>query len=461
MTKLEKQQELAKLSDKLSTLKKARELSNRPYSPEERADIQASLARKEALEAEIKQEDDDEANDAKISSLATDLTKSNGRKSQPDMLGVFDDSKGQPNIKAPEPFKSFGEQLQSIAYAGIHGNQAGSYDNRLKWDNLAAATGSAQASVPSDGGFLIQKDFTTELLRKVNDTSSLKSGIQDVFKGIRMIPIGEGFDGLNAPTIDETSRVGGSRWGGVQMYWGAENDSATAKKPKFRNMQMELIDLIGLAYASNRALRDATSLQAVFMDAFSEETTFMIEDSFVNGTGAGQPLGILNCDAKVSVSKETGQGAATIVKENIDKMWSRMWGRSRANAVWLINQDVETQLATLNQSVGVGGVPVYLPPGGLADAPLARLKGRPVIPVEYCATLGTVGDIILADMQQIVGIDKDQMAADSSVHVRFITNENTFRFIYRFNAQPIWNSAITPYKGTNTLSPFVVLATRA
>jgi hypothetical protein len=53
------------------------------------------------------------------------------------------------------------------------------------------------------------------------------------------------------------------------------------------------------------------------------------------------------------------------------------------------------------------------------------------------------------------------MPADSSIHVRFMTNETTFRFIYRFNAQPIWNSAITPFKGSNTLSPFVALATRS
>jgi HK97 family phage major capsid protein len=66
--------------------------------------------------------------------------------------------------------------------------------------------------------------------------------------------------------------------------------------------------------------------------------------------------------------------------------------------------------------------------------------GRPVIPVEYCATLGTVGDIISADFLRYIGIEKDAMQADSSIHVRFITNESTFRFIYRYDAQPTWNA---------------------
>jgi HK97 family phage major capsid protein len=86
-----------------------------------------------------------------------------------------------------------------------------------------------------------------------------------------------------------------------------------------------------------------------------------------------------------------------------------------------------------------------------------------VIPIEYCATIGTVGDLLLADMSQVVAIEKGGMAADSSIHVRFTTNEQTFRFIYRYDAQPVWNSVLTPFKGasTTTQSPFVALATRS
>jgi hypothetical protein len=45
--------------------------------------------------------------------------------------------------------------------------------------------------------------------------------------------------------------------------------------------------------------------------------------------------------------------------------------------------------------------------------------------------------------------------------VAFLTDEEVFRWILRFDGQPIRNSALTPYKGTNTTSPFVTLATRA
>jgi hypothetical protein len=48
-----------------------------------------------------------------------------------------------------------------------------------------------------------------------------------------------------------------------------------------------------------------------------------------------------------------------------------------------------------------------------------------------------------------------------SVHVRFLYDEQVFKFTYRVDGQPIWSSALTPFKGSNTLSPFVALQTRA
>ena len=64
----------------------------------------------------------------------------------------------------------------------------------------------------------------------------------------------------------------------------------------------------------------------------------------INGTGAGQPLGLLNADATISVAKETGQAAATVLSENIFGMWARLHAPRRQNAVWLINQEIEPQL---------------------------------------------------------------------------------------------------------------------
>jgi HK97 family phage major capsid protein len=129
--------------------------------------------------------------------------------------------------------------------------------------------------------------------------------------------------------------------------------------------------------------------------------------------------------------------------------------------VWIINQDIEPELFELSIPVGTGGIPVYQPANGLADAPFSTLMGRPVIPVEHCATLGTVNDIALVDFSQYLMIDKGTPKQDVSIHVRFINDESAFRIVYRVDGQPIWNSALTPKKGSNTLSPYITLATRS
>lgn len=318
---------------------------------------------------------------------------------------------------------------------------------------IQAAAQGAGETIGADGGLFVQTDVASELIRNIFDTGQL-------LRRLRRIPVGPNSNGTALRAVDETSRATGSRWGGVQAYWVDEGTAPTASKPRFRKLELKLNKAAALGYATDELLQDGVAMGSIMFQAFQEELTFLVEDAIINGTGAGQPLGILNADAEVSVAKETGQAAATIVKENIDKMYSRMWARSRGNSVWLINQDTEPQLEQLSAVVGTGGVPVYLPPGGIADTPNARLKGRPVVPVEYCATLGTVGDILLVDLNQYLFIAKLLQTA-SSMHVAFTTDEQAFRVTWRVDGKPAWISALTPFKGSNTQSPFISLATRS
>jgi HK97 family phage major capsid protein len=130
--------------------------------------------------------------------------------------------------------------------------------------------------------------------------------------------------------------------------------------------------------------------------------------------------------------------------------------------VWVINQDCEPQLMQMSLGVGTGGVALYFPPGGLSAAPYATLMGRPVIAAEYMQTLGDQGDIMLADFSEYQMIEKGGVQTASSIHVNFTYDETVFRFVYRTDGQPKWNSALTPFSGSaNTLSPFVILDERA
>lgn len=345
-------------------------------------------------------------------------------------------------------FASLGEQLQAIArhYSG------GPADGRL----VRAPIGAGETD-PSAGGFLVQLDFVATILTRAYEMGQILSRATK-------LQIGGPFNGTKIPAIDETSRATGSRWGGVQSYWVGEGDTAAATKPKFRLLELDLKKLMSIWYVSDEMLQDSALLTGIANQAFSEEVVFMTEDAVFEGTGAGQPLGILNSPAKIAVAAEKGQATKTVIWPNIAAMWARIWARSRPNAIWLINQDIEPQLYQMNQAAGTGGVPVFLPSGPLGSQasgqPYGTLLGRPIIPVEYCSTLGTEGDITLADFSQYILADKNGMNMMSSIHVRFLTDEMTFRLTYRVDGEPVWNKALTPFKGSNTLSPYVTLAAR-
>lgn len=349
--------------------------------------------------------------------------------------------KDDPNKDESRKFRSLGEQMMAVYRAST---PAGRVDARL---TTRSASGLNETN-PSDGGFLVQKDFVNDLLKRTYETGILASKV-------KKIPLTTNANGIKINAIDETSRVNGSRWGGIQTYWESEAEQLTGSKPKFRTMDLSLKKLTGLCYVTDELLQDAAALENVIREGFAEEFGFKIDDAILSGTGAGQPLGILNSGSLVKVEKESNQ-TEKITVENLVKMWSRLWSRSRANSVWYINPEIEPLLYTLK----VGDRPVYIPAGGLSDTPYATLFGRPVMPLEQCSAVGDVGDIILADFGQYLLIDKGGINATSSIHVRFLYDENVFRFIYRVDGQPIWNKALQPYKGSATVSPFVALAKR-
>lgn len=355
--------------------------------------------------------------------------------------------------KLEHPFDSLGEQMKAVANAYLN---PGAMDDRLQAQIKAKKASLGQnEGITSDGGFLVQTDFSQEIFQHAHDMSVFTSRV-------RRVPISSNANGLKMNAINETSRATGSRWGGVRGYWLAEGGVKTPSDIEFRQIELNLKKLAAVMYATDELLQDTTALGSVMAQAGAEELAFLVDDSILNGDGVGKPLGILSSPSLVTIAAEDGQTSTELLFENIQKIWARLYARSRQNAVWFINQDVEPALNMMDFPIGTGGVPVYLPPGGLSTAPHASLMGRPVVVTEFNETLGTVGDIVLADMSQYLMIDKGGVQSASSIHVQFLTDQTAFRWVYRVDGQPLWNSPLTPFKGpTNTLSPFVALATRS
>lgn len=111
--------------------------------------------------------------------------------------------------------------------------------------------------------------------------------------------------------------------------------------------------------------------------------------------------------------------------------------------------------------IGTSGVPLFIPPGGLSGAPFGTLLNRPITPIEQCQSVGATGDIIFADLDQYLTLDKGGIEAATSIHVRFLQDETAFRFVLRVDGHPRWRAALTPANGINTVSPFIALEARS
>jgi HK97 family phage major capsid protein len=351
------------------------------------------------------------------------------------------------DLARTEKFGSFGQMLTAVFQAGL---PSGKPDPRL-----FNATG-LNETTPSDGGFLVQQDFSSELLQEVFNTGVLASRC-------RRIQISGNANSIKINGLDESSRATGSRGGGIRGYWVEEAGQKTASQPSFRKIELNLKKLVGLCYTTDELLADASALEGVIRSGFVSEFGFLMDDAILNGTGNGQPLGVLNSGCLVTQAKENQQAADTIVAENIIKMYSRLFAGSRANAAWFINQSVEPELMKMSLAVGTGGQLIYMPPGGLSQSPYGTLLGLPVIALEQCAALGDVGDIVLGDFSNgYILAEKGGIKTDMSIHVKFDYDQSVFRFVMRVDGQPVRATAMTPYKGgaTATMSHFVALAAR-
>jgi HK97 family phage major capsid protein len=442
--------EAAELIDKASAIQAKADDEERPITGEEDAEIKSALA-----EAKAKQDDAERRKSIKVALDGLDEPFT------PQGAGYvpLDDPQRHKHPIPAEPrdaeaearqgWNHMGEFARAVILAAKEPHRA---DERL----MQAAASGMQQAVGSEGGFLVPPAFSTAIWDGLNEADDNLLALTDQYTV-------EG-ESLTFPANAETSRAAGSRYGGVRGYWLSEASQITSSKPTLRQVKLEPNELAVLVYVTDKLMRNSPiALNQYVTRAATDEINFLVGDAIINGTGAGQPLGILNSGCLVTVAKETNQAADTFVQANVAKMWARLHAKRRQSAVWLVNQDVDpqidlmvTQVWNVAQDQYVGGFQA-----ALYDREKETLHGAPIIRTEFNATIGDVGDVILADMKGYVAGVRGGIQSAMSIHLRFDYAESALRFMFEVDGQSWLNSALTPYKGSNTLSTFVALAARA
>jgi HK97 family phage major capsid protein len=312
-----------------------------------------------------------------------------------------------------------------------------------------ATAGSDEHGTYSDpyGNFFVPKSFSPDTLR-LDPESDPMAGL------VRAIP-------MTTPTISFNARVdkdhSSSVSGGLRVYRRKETQTVTASRMEHEQVELKAAGLFGVAYATEELLeRSLVSFIALLDAGFADEFSAKLVNERLNGTGVGEFEGILNSPAKITVTKETGQAAATILKENIDEMQMRCW--RYGSAVWVANHGTRRMLKSLVQTIGTGGIAV--PYYTVAPDGTAMLDGRPLLFSEFCPALGTEGDLSLVNWSEYLEGTLTGMNNAESMHVRFLEHERTFKFWTENDARCWWRSALTPKNGP-TRSPIVTLQTRS
>lgn len=324
--------------------------------------------------------------------------------------------------------------------------------------NASLSTYSSEG-VGADGGFAVPPEFKSTVQSLVTGEDALLSRCDAQPTNSSMVIV---------PTDEDT--VWGAS-GGVRVYRRAEAAAMAQSKLALKDITVRIEEIYALVPVTDGLLRDAPMLASFLSTKAGQKLNFKITDEIINGTGSqGQMLGILNSPALVTVTKESSQASGTIVAANILKMYSRMPDAVRRNSVWLINQDVEEQLLSINiafkdrvgQNNIAAGVSGLVGEGGLRYDPTnGTLMGRPIIATEACQTIGTVGDIILAYLPgYFAPYESGGVRNDMSMHLWFDQGATAFRWTFRIGGQPWLSAPISRKNGSNTLSHFVALQTR-
>ena len=240
---------------------------------------------------------------------------------------------------------------------------------------------------------------------------------------------------------------------GLTINWAPEGPDVD---PDTQTAKMRLLTLTArrgaiFAEASRELEADGFDFQSQMGRIMTRAISFGLDESFLFGTGANEPMGIFSSPALISITRNT---ANKILYDDVVAMFARMSPASITNSVWLANPTCIPELAKLSLPVGTGGSQI---PVMTENAGRFVLLTRPIIFTSKMKALGTAGDLAILDRSQyVIGLRQDA-TLDKSLAPGWMRNKISYRLQLRVDGMPNISTPYTPLNG-DTHSPFVRLS---
>jgi HK97 family phage major capsid protein len=356
----------------------------------------------------------------------------------------------------PEPrsgFKSLPEFWQAIAQAGDWEYRGPLHKGLMKLDkaeHLAVPIGSKALAegVGATGGFLVPTEYIAQLYAMVYETNPIRNLATIIPMRRRQVTI---------PVLDQTDTTAGTSamFGGITAKWTEEASQKAETDPSFREINLVAHKLVCYTRVSDELLDDSAIALDAFLRGplgFGGAIAWHEEYAFLRGTGAGQPLGVINAGATYTHAR-AADGAFGVA--DVVGMLSHFYGE---RPTWHFSRSMMSNLLQMNGPAGNASY-VFIP-NAREGAP-DTLFGFPVYYTEKLPNVGTTGDVVLADWRYYLVGDRMATTVDSTTVERFQYDQTSWRAVHRVDGQPWLSTPITLADGTHQISPFVILGEKS
>ena len=364
---------------------------------------------------------------------------------------------------APSGFRSFGQFLIEVSKAGnrhyrglLHpalaemerGAKAISSgepvtQNKAGWESKADLA----EGVGATGGFLVPTEYRPELLGVTPPPNSVRGRATIIPMRRRQV---------NIPVLNQTNTAACvPHWyGGITANWTEEAEQKSKTDPTFKQISLTAHKLVCYTVSSDELLDDEAIGLASFLGGpmgFRGAIEWHEEYAFLQGTGGGQPLGVINAGATISVAPAALIGLG--IGDVLNMLEAFLPG---SNGVWMLNQQ---HLSNLYGMVDAAGNMLFVP--NVNDTAPGKLFGYPVVFTEKLPAPGTTGSVILCDWKYYLVGDRQGTTIESDNSELFRYDQTSWRAVHRVDGQPWLSAPLTLQDGTTQVSPFVMLSTKS
>jgi len=274
--------------------------------------------------------------------------------------------------------------------------------------------------VSPQGGYLVPPAFSTSII----EVSTAWASFWPLARTWPMDTVELSFPKL-AQDLRGAGDTDADQFAGVSFSWIESGTTKPESEPSFEQLILHPRELAGYTELQNSLLSSSPlNLLNYINSLFTGHYTWTVDKALLTGTGANQPLGVINDPSVPVVARTTANRVKYADLLNMD---DELPDPFHANAHWFCDRKI---INDLRGEVDSQNRPIIqvMDRGELGRGPYTTLLGYPVVfTTNKTPNLGTEGDIILGDPSYYYVGDRGTFTVDVSTHYKFASNRTSVR----------------------------------